>query len=170
MRRLRKALLASGATLLASLWVSGCLGGAVFDLADEPLEGLPPYGEVDPEEAAAVILALQGHAGFVLIDIRTPAEVETGHVPGAVNIDFRNAGFESEIDILDRDLIYLIYCRTANRTGQAFARMTEMGFSRVYDMRGGITLWDQLGYPVCEGPIGEEHTCIGQYPTEPSGG
>ena len=159
----------AGATLVASLCIGGCLAGAAFGLADEPLDGLPPYGEIDPEEAAAVIVALEDDPRFVLLDIRTPAEVEAGHLPGAVNIDFRGPNFEPEIDRLDRESIYLLYCRTANRTGQAFERMTEMGFAKVYDMQGGITLWEQLGYPVCEGALGDEHSCVGAYPTEAIG-
>jgi len=156
-----------GSTLLTAVLVSGCLSGTAFGLVEEPLEGLPPYGEISPDEAVAVILALEENPEFVLLDIRTPAEVEAGHLPGAVNIDFRSSSFATDLDPLDRGGIYLIYCRTANRTGQAFVQMAEMGFTKVYDMQGGITLWGQLSYPVCEGPLGEEHLCAGEYPAPP---
>jgi len=153
-----------------ALIVSGCLGGAALGLVVEPLEGLPPYGEIGPEEAVPVILALQEDPGFVLLDIRTPKEVEAGHLPGAIALDFRNADFEDKLDRLDRQAIYLIYCRTANRTGQAYDLMTRMGFAKVYDMQRGITLWKELGYPICEGAIGEEHACVGEYPGQPADG
>ncbi len=159
-----------GSVILASVFVSGCIAGSALGLAEEPLEGLPPYGEITPQEAVAVIVALQDDPGFVLLDIRTPAEVEAGHLPGAVDLDFRSPTFEDELERLDRDLIYLIYCRTANRSGQAFEVMRRMGFTKVYDMQGGITQWGQLGYPICEGFIGEEHVCVGAYPAATRGG
>jgi len=65
--------------------------------------------------------------------------------------------------------VILIYCRTGNRTGQTFTRMTEMGFVKVYDLANGITRWGALGYPVCVERLGEEHTCVGRY-QEPGAG
>jgi rhodanese-related sulfurtransferase len=169
MSRVRTLLTVSGLAVATVLLVSGCLSGPAFGLVEEPPGDLPTFGEIEPEEAAAIIVALRDDPEFVLLDIRTPAEVASGHLPGAVSIDFRSADFETEIDALDRESIYLIYCRTANRTGQAFVRMTEMGFTKIYDMQGGITLWAQLGYPVCQGAPGEEHTCVGEYPTPAQG-
>ena len=164
MHNVGKAAYIGGSVILASVFVSGCIAGGALGLAEEPLEELPPYGEISPEEAVAVIVALQDDPEFVLLDIRTPAEVEAGHLPGAVNLDFRNPTFENELERLDREPVYLIYCRTANRSGQAFELMGEMGFARVYDMQGGITQWQRLGYPICEGPVGGEHVCVGEYP------
>jgi rhodanese-related sulfurtransferase len=153
---------------LVALLASGCAAGIAVGLADEPLEGLPPYGEISPDEAVAVILALRGDPGFALLDVRTPAEVAAGHLPGGNNIDFRNDSFADEVSALDRGVIYLLYCRTANRSGRAFELMTQMGFKKVYDMQGGIRLWGELGYPICAGPLGEEHVCAGEYPGRPA--
>lgn len=165
MRKVLRMAHIGGTAILASVLVSGCIGGKTLGLAEEPPEGFPPYGKISPEEAVVVIAALKDDPEFVLLDIRTPSEVEAGHLPGAINLDFRSPTFEDELERLDRDLIYLIYCRTANRTGQAFDVMREMGFTKIYDMEGGITRWGQLGYPICEDPIGEEHVCVGEYPT-----
>jgi len=160
----RTMLTVGGTMLVAALMVGGCLSGPAFGPVEKPPQGLPPFGEIESDEAASVIVALLDDPSFVSLDIRTPAEVESGHLPGAVNVDFRSSTFDAEIDRLDRNATYLIYCRTANRTGQAYVRMMEMGFAKVYDMQGGITQWIQLGYPVCVGTLGE-HTCAGEYPT-----
>ena len=167
MRKVKRMLYIGGSAILSALFVSGCLSGAALGHVDEPLDGFPSYGEISPEEAIAVILALQDDPGFVLLDIRTPVEVKAGHLPGAVNLDFRSASFGDELKVLDRDVIYLIYCRTANRSGQAFDLMMQMGVTKVYDMRGGISLRGELGYPICKGPLGEEHACAGEYPIQP---
>jgi rhodanese-related sulfurtransferase len=169
MRKMQRMLHIGGSAVFTALLVSGCMSGAALGLVHEPLDGFRSYGKIGPDEAAAVILALQDDARFVLLDIRTPEEVETEHLPGAVNLDSRSAGFENELATLDRELIYLIYCRTANRTGQAFDLMTQMGFTKIYDLQGGILLWRELGHPICEGPLGEGHLCVGEYPVPPAG-
>lgn len=169
MRGIHKMLGLGGVAIVAAVLASGCIGGAALGFADGPLEGFPRYGGISPEEAVSVIVALQDDPDFVLLDIRTPEEVETGHLPGASNLDYRGASFEQDLGLLDRNLIYLIYCRTANRTGQAFDLMTQMGFTRIYDMQGGIRRWSELGYPICKGPLGEEHACVGDYPSLASG-
>ena len=150
-------------TLLVAVAVSGCWATqSVGDLGVNDDDGLPPYGVITTHQAADVILELQDDPEFVLLDIRTTAEVEAGHISGAINLDFYDSSFRDNLTALDRDKIYLIYCRTANRTGQAYDIMGELGFERVYDMDGGITQWAAGGYPVCVGPLDVSHICSGE--------
>ena len=143
---------------VTSLALAGCLNPTVTSI--DPIgQTLPDYGLISPEEAFAVIQAYQEDPDFVLLDIRTPAEVEAGHLPDAENLDFYDSAFRDDLAALDRNKIYLIYCRTANRTGQAWILMTELGFEKVYDLDGGIRLWNDMGYPICVGAIGKGHTC-----------
>lgn len=152
---------AMGASMvLVGLLVGGCLGDPAIGLLDPPIANLPPYGGIGPQQAREVISQLQDDPMFVLLDIRTPAEVAAGHLPGAINLDFRAEGFHDALDRLDREAIYVIYCRTANRTGQAFSMMLQMGFGRVYDLQGGIQQWMALEYPVCVGDLSAEHVCV----------
>lgn len=62
-------------------------------------------------------------------------------------IDFNAGNFRTEVENLDKNKRYLVYCRTDNRSGQAVAIMKEIGFREVYDMDGGITEWQAAGYP-----------------------
>ena len=156
------------AVLLGAATMLGCLGGGDTSVG-QGAAGLPAYGLISAEQAVEVILALQDDPDFVLLDIRTPAEVAAGHLPGASALDFYGDTFLQELSELDRDAVILIYCRTGNRTGQTLTRMTEMGFERVYDLANGITRWGALGYPVCVGRLGEEHTCVGHYPEAGAG-
>lgn len=122
---------------------------------------LPEYGTISTEEALTVIQALEDDNRFVLLDIRTPAEVEAGHIPGAADLDFYSDTFRDDLAQLDRDRIYLIYCRTGNRTGQTYRIMEDLGFDAVYDMEDGITQWMALDYPICTGGLDVAHTCHG---------
>ena len=150
--------------LLLTLALGGCLDGTPLAGVDHDSGQLPSYGLVTPREAAAIILALEDTPDFVLLDIRTPAEVESGHISGAQNLDFYSATFEEDLKKLDHDKTYLIYCRSGNRTGQARALMASLGFSKVYDLDGGIRAWNNLSYPICLGSLDAEHDCSGQYP------
>lgn len=68
-------------------------------------------------------------ADTVIIDVRTPEEFATGHLDGAINIDVQSADFDERITQLDPAGDYVVYCRSGNRSGQAIARMTELGFT-----------------------------------------
>ena len=74
----------------------------------------------------------------VLIDVRTSSEFNSGHIEKAINIDFNNSDFKSEIGKLDKSLTYFIYCRSGNRSGNALQIMKNMGINSIYDLNGGI--------------------------------
>ena len=105
-------------------------------------------GDISPAEANTMIQENQGNADFVLLDVRTPSEYEASHIEGAVLLDFNSGSFSSELDLLDKNKTYLVYCRTSNRSGQAVDVMKDLGFMEVYDLNGGIVAWEGAGYPV----------------------
>jgi len=74
-------------------------------------------------------------AGAVLIDVREEEEVATGTLPGAVNIPlgqllFHVADFDPEVPIA-------LLCRSGNRSGQAAARLADLGFVAI-NLTGGM--------------------------------
>jgi rhodanese-related sulfurtransferase len=84
----------------------------------------------------------------MVIDVRTPAEFSTGHLEGAVNIDWEGTDFAAQIGQLDPTGHYVLYCRSGNRAGQAKAAMEQSGFTHV-DNLGGIEQAGQTtGLPV----------------------
>ncbi len=64
----------------------------------------------------------------VILDVRTPEEFKETHVTGARNIDFKSPGFKAEIEKLDKDKSYKLYCRSGNRSGKTLDLMKTMGF------------------------------------------
>jgi rhodanese-related sulfurtransferase len=104
--------------------------------------------KITTQDAKTLIQQNAENSKFAIIDVRTPAEYDSGHLEGAINIDFNSTGFKSLIDELDRSKIYLVYCRTGVRSANAVKIMIEMGFKTVYDMSGGITQWEKDSYPV----------------------
>ena len=86
--------------------------------------------------------------GYEIVDLRTPAEFEAGHLEGAYNIDFTASDIQDRISELDKEKKYLLYCRTGNKSGQTLDIMKEKEFIEVYNMLGGITEWNDEGYDV----------------------
>lgn len=74
----------------------------------------------------------------IIIDVRTKEEFDDFHLEGAINIDYYKSNFRSELDKLDRNKTYMIYCRSGNRTGDTLRIMRAMGFKSVFDLSGGI--------------------------------
>jgi rhodanese-related sulfurtransferase len=78
----------------------------------------------------------------VLLDVRTAAEIATGKIKGAVEMDFFAADFNQKLLSLDKDKTYYIYCRSGNRSGQACAMMSENGFKNLNNLAGGMIAWE----------------------------
>ena len=103
---------------------------------------------ISVEEAAQLIEDNNNNSDFVILDVRTPSEFESEALENAVNIDFYSEIFEEEIAKLNRDKHYLIYCRSGGRSSRMLELVKSLGFSKVYEMRGGINTWMAKGYPV----------------------
>jgi phage shock protein E len=87
-------------------------------------------------------------SGVVTIDVRTPFEYMTGHIEGSINIDAEADSFESEIAKLDKTATYAIYCQSGRRSGIAAGKMTDLGFTNLFNLQAGINDWNNAGYPV----------------------
>lgn len=85
---------------------------------------------------------------LVILDIRTPGEFATGHLEGAINIDYRSGAFAREIDKLDRSKTYFIYCRIGRRSAGAIDIMTRRGFKKFIQVPGDIEAWKAAGLPL----------------------
>ena len=83
-----------------------------------------------------------------IIDVRTPEEVAEGHLVGATTVNFLGANFAAEVQELNKNKTYLLYCRSGSRTRKAADAMQKMGFKHVYMLEGGITAWKEAGKAV----------------------
>jgi rhodanese-related sulfurtransferase len=97
--------------------------------------------------AAASLELLAAHTGdptFAVIDVRTAAEYASRHIKTAVNIDYYSATFASAINALDKSKTYLIYCGSGTRSTKAMDVIRPLGFARVYNMTGGLNVFNSL--------------------------
>ena len=103
--------------------------------------------DITAQEAFILMQNNQYNPDFVIIDVRTPEEFAEGHVEKATNIDYYSETFRDELNNLDKNKTYLVYCRSGNRSGNALNIMAELNFREVYNISGGIIAWKAAGLP-----------------------
>lgn len=84
----------------------------------------------------------------ILVDLRTPEEVAKGYIKGATFIDFLAKDSEKQIDKLDKNKTYYIYCASGGRSGDCAEYMEKHGFKRVYNLEKGFSDWNKKAFPV----------------------
>jgi len=130
--------------LLVSLIIGATLtGGCILTQIIE---------NITPQEAFTLIEDNQANPDFLIIDVRTPAEFDEEHIENATNLDYHSETFQEELDALDKNKIYLIYCRSGYRSGEALNIMAELNFAEVYNMSGGIEQWKAERLPTIQKP------------------
>lgn len=103
---------------------------------------------VDIHAFSALMAQHADNTNVQIIDVRTQAEFQSGHLADAQLIDFYDKGFVEKLDKLDKEKTYLLYCRTGNRSGKALRFMKKLGFKAAYNMQGGMRAWSKADYPV----------------------
>jgi len=133
--------------LLGTLAVGGVLAGCTTsDNGDDGQSGMGVFENISAMEAYNLIQNHMMNPTFVIIDVRTADEYNAEHLDGAINIDFYASDFADRLDKLDKSKVYLLYCRSANRSHQALEIMEDLGFTEAYNMTGGINAWKDAGY------------------------
>ncbi|MFA1609718.1 sulfurtransferase [Halobellus rubicundus] len=100
--------------------------------------------------------------GIVIVDTRDPREFAEGHLPGAVNVDWRELvddetrGLKPEADLREileaagivPDAHILLYCNTARRISHTYVVLRSLGYEDVGFYEGSLTEWTERGGPV----------------------
>ena len=109
-------------------------------------KGLSTQKDIANVPVSSAIELVDNTSKLQLIDVRTPEEYEAGHLEGATNIDFFSDSFRAEIEKLDKHKPVLVYCKSGGRSSKSAAIFKELGFTKIYNMEGGITSWNEAGY------------------------
>lgn len=81
-----------------------------------------------------------------LIDVRTPEEFQSGHIPDAKNFDWNSKQFELQIANLDTSRPVYLYCKSGGRSAAAAHALQQKGFE-VYELEGGMLNWQSKDMP-----------------------
>ena len=82
----------------------------------------------------------------IILDVRTKEECSESKIPGSLNIDYYSENFKDNLDKLNKNLNYYIYCRSGNRSGKTVMILREKGFNNVFNLEGGILAWKKENY------------------------
>ena len=86
---------------------------------------------------------LENDDNAVILDVRTPEEMEEGYIPEAINIDiYLGQEFLDQLEELDKSKNYYVYCRSGNRSRQACLLMKQAGIANAFNLEGGIIEWE----------------------------
>ena len=138
----------------ALLWVMAALLAGCLE---------PDSRLLEPRAALELMERNRGKEGFLILDVRTPGEFRQGYIDGAVLLDYYAPDFRERFAALDRRTTIFMYCRSGNRSSSVLALADELGFERVFDLRGGILAWKSAGLPLAT------HGAVGRLPGEKRG-
>jgi rhodanese-related sulfurtransferase len=96
--------------------------------------------EISPADAKRLI-----DSGAQLIDVRTDAEYEAGHIPGSRHIPL--ADVQPQAAGLEHDQPLIIYCRSGDRSGLAADAFAASGWD-AHSITGGLEAWKEEGLPL----------------------
>jgi rhodanese-related sulfurtransferase len=100
--------------------------------------------EISPNDAARELES--GTA--TLIDVRSDADWQTGHVRDAKHVDRGEIELEIEEEIPDLDQRIICYCGGGSRSALVAESLQKMGYRNVRSMKGGFRAWQAAGLPI----------------------
>ena len=100
-------------------------------------------GDIELISPQQVYDAIYKDPSIQLVDVRTPEEYKGNHLKGAQNICVTSDDFKEKVKILDKNKPVYVYCYKGGRSAQAALELKELGFTKIYDMDGGILLWEE---------------------------
>lgn len=86
-------------------------------------------GQISSKDAQAHL-----KSGALVIDVRTPAEFNSGHLPGAINLPLD--GIEASLPrrVQDKRQVLLLHCQSGMRSGAAVKKLQGLGFVNAYNL------------------------------------
>jgi len=78
---------------------------------------------------------------YEIIDVRTPGEFHSGHIPNAKLINLMDPSFRNRVGLLDPEKTYYVYCRSGSRSLTACRVMAEAGIKNLYNVKFGLMGW-----------------------------
>jgi len=97
---------------------------------------------------ASTFRQLANSENGIIVDVRTAPEYSQGHIPNAISIDIYQRDFEQKIQQLPKDKEIYVYCTVGARSSQAAQILLANGFTKVYNLDGGIMDWANKGFEI----------------------
>lgn len=83
---------------------------------------------------------------LTIVDVRSKLEYLTGHIPGA-----RCLGRNLILQEVPKDQPIVIACMSGHRSSPVAQWLVAQGYSKVYNLQGGLMTWQMAHYPIKRG-------------------
>ncbi len=83
---------------------------------------------------------------LVLLDVRTQAEYDSGHILNAINISHEQILEDPELLAEYKDSQMVVFCRSGVRAGKVIQLLESIGFEDIIDIDGDMLAWSEAGY------------------------
>ena len=103
-------------------------------------------------DAAAVRALIETNPDTLLVDVRTPAEYESSHIDGAINLPLGQVDRHLERITQDAGGQMVLICQSGSRAEQCQGKLTKAGLEETVVMSGGMNAWTAADAPVIRGP------------------
>ncbi len=114
--------------VLSALMLSGCAGAG---------NQTNSYRQITMDEAGTM---MERESGYIILDVRTPAEFAEKHIPNAINVPNENIGTDEISQLPNKDQLIMVYCRSGRRSKEAAEKMVKLGYTNIVEF-GGILDW-----------------------------
>ncbi len=125
------------------LLISFCTLIFAFQACKDANNKVATTSEIELISPQQVFDAIYNEDSLQIVDVRTPEEYVVSHLKGAQNICVTSDDFNEKVIKLDKNKPVYLYCKSGGRSSRAAKILKEMGFTKVYDMEGGITSWEE---------------------------
>ena len=83
---------------------------------------------------------------LILLDVRTQAEYDSGHILNAINISHEQILEDPELLAEYKDSQMVVFCRSGVRAGKVIQLLESIGFEDIIDIDGDMLAWSEAGY------------------------
>lgn len=119
-------------TLVAITFIFSCKGQTNYQLSAD-----------DFEKATKAVNPVQ------VLDVRTPGEFFSGHIKNALQANWNDPKeFDRRISFIDKGQPLYVYCQAGGRSAAAATKLRSLGYTNVFELKGGINGWKAAGKPL----------------------
>ncbi|MFT5758055.1 MAG: phage shock protein E [Alteromonadaceae bacterium] len=97
------------------------------------------------------LMAQTNNQHFVVLDVRTVAEFDEGHITGAVNVSHDEIADNMSELTAYKDKLVIVYCRSGRRAASAESELLSSGFKQLRHLEGDMNAWQAANLPLVKG-------------------
>jgi rhodanese-related sulfurtransferase len=127
--------------------LAGATAALVIAVAAYELSKLRTGGQaVGPSDAVRLL-----NQGALLLDVRTQAEYDSGHIIDAKHVPQEQVAQAAETYKRFKEKVVITCCESGARSGAAARVLRAQGFTKVVNLAGGLASWRAESLPLVKG-------------------